>query len=180
MTGQREPYDIELLVSAQDGDVAAFTQLYRRHARAVLRYAWAGLGTRTEAEDALQETFATAWARRRNATIIDESLLPWLLATCRNHVRNQIRRRRRHHAEELGDTVVVQYDHDALLDLRHELRLLSDLDRRLCELCLVQGLSYREAALVLDTTETAVGKRLQRTRARLRLALDTDGQELPR
>ncbi|WIB65722.1 sigma-70 family RNA polymerase sigma factor [Curtobacterium sp. MCBD17_040] len=173
-------YDIELLLEAQHGDVAAFTTLYRRHARAVLRYAWAGLGDRSQAEDVLQETFTVMWRKRRQAAIVDESLLPWLLVVCRNHVRNQLRRRRRQTAHELDDQSATHHqnalhsDAEELVAMRVELGRLSDLDRRLCELCLGEGYTYREAAALLDTTETAVGKRLQRARARLRSALSGD------
>jgi RNA polymerase sigma-70 factor (ECF subfamily) len=173
---EQRVWDIDLLLSAQRGDMTAFSTLYRRHARAVLRYAWAALGDRTQAEDALQDTFTVAWAKRRGVTIVDESVLPWLLAVCRNHVRNQLRRRRRHAAAELTESM-ADPDHgmDELVAMRVELERLSPLDRRVCELCLGEGYSYREAAALLDTTETAVGKRLQRARVRLRTALTGDG-----
>lgn len=168
-------WDIDLLLRARRGDVTAFGALYRRHARAVLRYAWAALGDRGQAEDALQDTFTVAWAKRRGVTIVDESVLPWLLATCRNHVRNQLRRRRRHDAAELPEAVADrEHRTEELVAMRVELERLSPLDRRVCELCLGEGYSYREAAALLDTTETAVGKRLQRARTRLRTALTAD------
>lgn len=175
MSEQAEPFDVDLLLAAQGGDVPAFSELYRRHGRAVLRYAWASLGNRHEAEDIMQDTFAVAWAKRRKASIVDESLLPWLLTICRNHTNNQLRKNRRQRSVEIPDTVAAPAHRlDDIAWMRIEFDKLSPLDQKLCQLCLVQGMSYREAAALLDTTETAVGKRLQRARTRLRTALGTD------
>jgi hypothetical protein len=35
-----------------------------------------------------QETFVTLWMKRKKVTIVDESLLPWLLSVCKNQWRN--------------------------------------------------------------------------------------------
>lgn len=170
-----DAFDIDLLVAAQHGDLDAFTSLYRRHGGDVLRYCWSKTGQQQAAEDLAQETFAVAWAKRARATIVDESLLPWLLAISRNHCNNYLRRQVRRHALPLREEepAPATADEDAAW-LRKELGKLSPLDRQLCRLCLVEGLSYREAADALDTTAAAVGKRIQRARARLRAAM---GQE---
>lgn len=51
-----------------------------------------------------------------------------------------------------------------------EIEALSETDRRICELCLVQGWPYREAAAELGHFVSALAKRLQRARARIREA----------
>lgn len=167
-----DEFDIDLLFAAQRGDVSAFTQVYRRHSRAVLRYAWGKLRDEHHAEEATQDTFTVAWSKIGKAAIVDESLLPWLLVICRNHVHNQLRRIQRQRARESTEDVSVssQLGED-LAWMRLELSRLSALDQKLCQLCLVEGLTYKEAAVLLDTSETAVGKRLQRARARLRASL---------
>jgi RNA polymerase sigma-70 factor (ECF subfamily) len=140
----------------------------------VLRYAWSQLGDRSLSEDVLQETFATAWAKRRSASIVDLSLLPWLLSICRNHARNQIRRNERTRAvplDESTDVPAAPPAHLAWID--EALATLSPSDRRICELCLLEGYSYRQAADLVESTPAAVGKRLQRSRARLRQYLET-------
>jgi RNA polymerase sigma factor (sigma-70 family) len=45
---------------------------------------------------------------------------------------------------------------------------LPDGERAVTELVLLQGLSYREAGEALGLSDAAVGKRLQRARARLK------------
>jgi RNA polymerase sigma-70 factor (ECF subfamily) len=159
--------DIDLWMLCRAGDAAAFTALYRRHASAVLRYAWSILRDQVAAEEAVQDTFLTAWEKRRSSRIVDESLLPWLLVVCRNHSRNILRRARKHRTLPLADDGVMQPETETLTWIQVELEGLSPADRQLCQLCLIHGYTYREAARELEITEAAVGKRLQRLRARL-------------
>jgi RNA polymerase sigma factor (sigma-70 family) len=164
-------YDVDLLLAARTGDVSAFAELYRRHSRAVLRYAWGRLGRQDSAEEVMQDTFVVAWAKRATAPIVDLSLLPYLLSVCRNHVANELRRQQRSRAVPFTDTIAAPQHDDTLAWMQIELEQLSPIDRQLCELCLGQGVSYRDAARIVDSTETAVGKRIQRARLHLRTGL---------
>lgn len=91
-------FDVDLLIAFRRGDQVAFTDFYRRYAVTALRYAWSVLGDRILAEEAVQETFMTAWEKRRACRIVDESLLPWLLTICLNKCRNIQRASRKHHS----------------------------------------------------------------------------------
>jgi RNA polymerase sigma factor (sigma-70 family) len=163
-----EPLDLELWVEYCQGDRSAFTALYRRHAAAVIRYAWSIVHDRVAAEEVLQDTFLTAWDKRRASHIVDESFLPWLLVVCRNHARNAVRKAAKHGAVSIERvTVRVSDPPDELAWIAVEIDRLSASDQLLCRLCLMEGYSYAEAARILDTTQAAVGKRLQRVRARL-------------
>ncbi|MFC5502213.1 RNA polymerase sigma factor [Lysinimonas soli] len=170
--------DIDFLLACRDGDVDAFAELYARHAPTVLRFAWSRLGDRSLAEEVLQETFTTAWAKRRRASIVDLSLLPWLLAICYNHIRNQVRRRERTRTVPLDEvTVGAAPSSSDLAWIEETLGELSETDRRIVELCLIDGFSYREVADRVDSTPAAVGKRLQRARLRLRASLNAGDSE---
>lgn len=179
MGAQAEGTDADLLAHAQQGGVEAFARLYERHAGAVLRYCWARTGTREAGEDLTQDAFVVAWSKRRSATIVDDSLLPWLLTISRNLIANHLRRAARRQHEELRDTdgAAASEDLDLALWIQTELARLSPIDQELCRLCLVDGLSYRDAAAALGTSEAAVGKRLQRLRARLRATFATDSSD---
>jgi RNA polymerase sigma factor (sigma-70 family) len=169
-----DTFDIVLLHSA-DSDTA-FALLYRRHARAVLRYAWHLARTESEALDLVQETFATLWDKRTSARIVDESVLPWLLTVCRNHGLHLERSRRRHATVPLDVLNERAADNTEVGDwMTDVLSGLTKVDRMLCELCLVDNFTYREAARLLELTETAVGKRLERARTKLRkLVVEND------
>lgn len=172
--------DNELVRACKSGDVAAFAVLYRRYAPTVMRYSWSRLNDRAQAEDVVQETFTTAWAKLRTANLIDESLLPWVLAIAGNHTRNQLRRNIKHRAVGLSDAESSAADPSTLVPtsdliaIESALSSLSPTDRLVCELCLIDGFSYAEAAQMVGTTASAVRNRLHRSRARLRDLLADD------
>lgn len=155
-------------------DARSFETFYDRYAPAVARFAWSVSPTPEAAQEVLQETFLTAWSKRRSVRLVDGSALPWLLTTCRNHARNHARRERRwRDLLELREESLAAdpVDGDAASDLRWALEAVAGLpdgERAVTELCLLRGLTYREAADRLDLSEAAVGKRLQRARTRLR------------
>jgi RNA polymerase sigma-70 factor (ECF subfamily) len=174
-----ETADIDFLLACREGDVNAFAALYAKHAPAVLRYAWSRIGDRSLAEEILQDTFTTAWAKRRSASIVDLSLLPWLLAICHNYVRNQVRRSERTRTIPLESRTSDPATSDSSLALiKDAMDALSQTDRRIVELCLIEGFSYRNVAEQIDSTPAAVGKRLQRARSRLQAALSTSESEM--
>jgi RNA polymerase sigma-70 factor (ECF subfamily) len=101
------------------------------------------------------------------------------MVVCRNHINNSLRKVRRDSARQLDEAALVAVAPvNQLAWIEAEIRALSPADQAVCRLCLVEGVSYREAALLLGTTETAVGKRLQRARIRLRRALSDESWEV--
>jgi RNA polymerase sigma factor (sigma-70 family) len=165
-------------MSAFPEDTRAFDVFYDRYAPAVARFAWSVSPTADVAQDILQETFLTAWDKRRAIRLVEGSALPWLLTTCRNHARNHARRERRwSELLQLREESLVAdpVDGDAAADLRWALEAVAGLpdgERAVTELVLLRGLSYREAGEALGLSDAAVGKRLQRARTRLREGTD--------
>jgi RNA polymerase sigma factor (sigma-70 family) len=163
--------DRQLLTSLRSGSSTDFHELYLRHASAVLRYAWRLADDSSDAEDLVQEVFATAWAKRRTITIAGDSLLPWLLVTCRNHGANLVRKKSRTRTVPIADdetTSATSNDGNDLRWIRHEIDSLSPTDQRICQLCLLEGVPYREAAEQLGFTANGVAKRVERIRKHLR------------
>ncbi|MFT4187704.1 MAG: sigma-70 family RNA polymerase sigma factor [Aeromicrobium sp.] len=172
--------DTTLITRARAGDRAAFGSLYDRHVRPVYWQAYGVLGDPAAAEDVAQETFVTAW-RKLGSVPTEGSLLPWLLVTARYtalNARRAARRRERHGAGEIpedlpADTDVEQTaaDEDVRAEIDRAVAALPEVDRRLYELCLEDGLTYAEAAEQLGLTHSSVRNRLSRLRARLRADL---------
>src|ERR1700733_5133536 len=82
---------------AADADPGAFGELFERHARAVFAFCARRTGDLALAEDLTSVVFLEAW-RRRSVHLGGTSMLPWLLGTANNVVRNQRRSLRRHRA----------------------------------------------------------------------------------
>lgn len=169
--------DGELLALTAVGDHVAFADLYDRHAEAVARYLWAWFEDAGAVQDVVQETFVTAWQKASVVRVLDASALPWLLATSKNHARNRIRKvskRRETDLEGWSSRLIDESssaDRDRLRWVMDEIAALSDIDRRICEMCLVDGRTYKDAAAELGHPVTAVAKRLQRAKARIRKAV---------
>ena len=163
--------DAELLALSAGGSDAAFADLFDRHYVPVFRYARRILGDEADAADAAQTTFITAWSKIRSVRLVGDSALPWLLSTCRFVVLNQARTRKRRGEVELTDavaTVTGTLEDPKVAWAIDEIQQLGEIDRQACELTLVAGLSYREAADRLGTTAGAVAKRVERSRSRLK------------
>lgn len=171
--------DGELVRRAAGGDRAAITTLFDRHAATMTRYTWAFLPHRMDVEEVVQDAFVTLWQKAESIDVPGTSVLPWLLVTCRNHARNLLRTQRRHDADALPADLASAASDDGearerLRWVRAEIDALSPLDREVCELCLIEGRSYAEAALTLGLSVGAVTQRLSRSRARIKKAVTND------
>jgi RNA polymerase sigma factor (sigma-70 family) len=156
-------------------EAVAVQALYERHAPRVYRFCLGQLGAREEAEDATQSTFLNAFrALRRGVVPVAES--PWLLSiaqnVCLTRLRSSIRRRRVEaprdlHALQDEISAPVRERVDELLRLEDALSELPPSQRRAILLREWQGLSYREIAAELETTQAAVETLIFRARRTL-------------
>jgi RNA polymerase sigma-70 factor (ECF subfamily) len=90
----REPEDGELIERIGDGDRGAFETLYSRYARPLFGLALRRLGEREQAEDAVQETFASVWRSASSYRPERGPGGPWLFAVARNAIVDRARARR--------------------------------------------------------------------------------------
>jgi len=84
----------DILGAVADGDTAAMADLYQRTSAKLYGICLRVLGSGTEAEEALQETYVTAW---RKASVFDRSkasAITWLAILARNKAIDRLRRRR--------------------------------------------------------------------------------------
>jgi RNA polymerase sigma factor (sigma-70 family) len=145
----------------------------KRHGSSIYRYAWVLADEPNQVDDLLQDIFLVMWKRRRKVALAGDSMLPWLLTTCRYTAYNTNRRDRARRTLPL-EAAESERRHDAssaakdeLVWVGEEIAGLSEVDRRFVELCLIDGRSYAEAATELGISTTAARKRIQRTRSRL-------------
>ncbi|WP_374976422.1 RNA polymerase sigma factor [Microbacterium trichothecenolyticum] len=179
-----EASDSQLLFQMCRGDERAYRALFRRHERSSYRVALALVRSTWDAEEVVGTAFFELWRRRESVRIVEESVLPWLLTTVSYAAKNQIRGRLRYqrllrrvpdagtqhdHADEVARMV------DAITltrDVETALAALNARDAGIVILCIVQELSYADAAVVLGVPEGTVKSRLSRVKARLRVDLN--------
>jgi RNA polymerase sigma factor (sigma-70 family) len=170
--------DVALARRLALGDTAALAAAFDRFAPTLTRYAWALAGSRQDVEELVQDTLLTLWQKADGLELPTGTLLPWLLVVCRNHARNQARRVARTAGDELPEDLAApaaaEEATERLRWVRDEIARLAPLDRRICELCLVEGHSYAEAATMLGLSVGAVTQRVSRSRARLKKAVTHD------
>jgi RNA polymerase sigma factor (sigma-70 family) len=177
--------DERLVASVRRGDAAAFEALYDRHAAELLSFCVYMLGSRHDAEDAVQATFAAAYrtlrADRRAVT-----LRPWLFAIARNNCLSILRRRRPW--VELNGEPALDGDPLRELELREEvrqmiegLRALPESQRASLVLAELHGFSQAEIGSVLGVQPEKVKSFICQARSSLiseRTARETDCREI--
>ena len=116
--------DDRLVAQIRRGQDAAFEVVYDRHHRGLLSFCRHMLGSPEEAEDAVQQTFVSAYG---DITGSDKPirLKPWLYTIARNRCLS-ILRSRREEAAELADIPTTGLS-DAVLEREEVRRLLEDL-----------------------------------------------------
>src|SRR5918995_831862 len=156
---------------AARGDAIAFAAAYERHHQALYRYCRSILRHEEDAQDALQSTFARAFAALQDERR-DFELKPWLFRIAHNEAISILRRRRE--TSELGDLAGDETEMEERVSEREELRILrhdlADLpDRQRSALVLreLNGLSHAEIGTVLDLTPAAVKQAIFEARTAL-------------
>jgi RNA polymerase sigma-70 factor (ECF subfamily) len=158
-------------LQAQHGEGEAFGCIFDRHRDRLYRHVLRLVPVVADADDAVAITFMEAWRRRDQARLVDDSLLPWLLVTATKVAQNLTRGARRYRAL-LGRLPVDTHtrDHADEMDDGSASAALRDLpvsDRQVITLCVIEGLTDREAAVVLDLPVGTVKSRLSRAKRRL-------------
>ena len=117
--------DDRLVEQIRRGSEAAFAVAFERHSPAILGFCRHMLGSLVEAEDAVQQTFASAYHDLVRHPERETMLKPWLFAIARNRCLNMLRARREQptdNVERATETLSEQ------VEQRDELRqLLADL-----------------------------------------------------
>jgi RNA polymerase sigma factor (sigma-70 family) len=162
------------------GEGRAFGELWDRHRDRVFRHARWLLEHHADAEDATAMAFLELWRRRRDARMVDGSLLPWLLVVTTNVVRNASRSRRRYREllARLPEPERVRDVGELIADQAHARARLADFaklspgDQRIIALVTVDDLSLEDAAAALGISYGAAKTRLSRARARMEASHD--------
>jgi RNA polymerase sigma factor (sigma-70 family) len=165
--------------SAPEADAAR--ALYERHAGQLYGFCLHRLGSREEAEDAVQTTFLNAFRGLRRG-VVPEAEAAWLFKIAENVCLTRRRSAwRRGRVESPSDMQVLQDvtparqtdGGDELIPLSDALAAMPDSQRRAILLREWQGLSYKEISDEMDVSQSAVETLIFRARRSLANALET-------
>jgi len=169
------PSDATLLVGVAERDIGAFRTLYERHA------GWLSLRLArrcNDAElvaDAVQDTFVVIWQKPRSFRG-DGDVAAWLWGIAIRRLVSRLRQRS-DVAAAFGSSDTVPAAEDEVLlsveygDMGAALARLSPEMRAVIQAVVLDGLSAREAAQLLNVPVSSVKTRLFRAKAHLRAAL---------
>lgn len=174
--------DDRLVALVRSGNVAAFENLFERYSSRLLAFCRHMLRSQEDAEDVLQEVFASAY----NAMRADDRKIqvrPWLYRISRNRCLNHLRRP----VHEGQDKIDARSDGKGTTDDRVQNRaifrsLVADVgelpesQRSALLLREIDALSYDQIALAMETTVPSVKSLL--VRARVSLAEAAEAREM--
>ena len=172
------------MAASQAGEPGAFDDLVREYRPRVIALALHITGSASDADDVAQEVFLRAF-HHMGQFAGRSQFFTWLYRIALNQALNNRRRghERRYHLDD--DRVQAAVAVDAAGDPRLALELqetyglllqgldaLSEKLRATVVLVALQGLSYQEAAVVLETTEGTIAWRLNEARQQLRTTIE--------
>ena len=157
----------------------ATSGLYERHAAKIQAYCHHQLGSREEAEDAVQTTFMNAF-RALGRGVVPEAESAWLFKIAENVCLSRRRSSwRRGRIESPSDFDVIEEvvpgpnrQRDELIGIEDALAAMPEQQRRAILLREWQGLSYREVAEELEISQSAVETLIFRARRSLAQGLE--------
>lgn len=175
----------ELVARAKAGDAAAFDELVRKYRARVYSLALHLTGQASDADDITQDAFLKAYRKLPEFEGRSE-FFTWIYRITLHRALNAKRDRRRRRTVPFDDPRLVaavavdaEGDPERAVQLRDRYRALleafdqlSPLLQTTVVLTTLQGLSYKEAAVVLDTTEGTIAWRIHEARRKMTAYLD--------
>ena len=164
----------ELETRLVNGDMLAFDELYWKYQKAVYQNVYKLTRDVVIAEDIMQEVFISLWEKRNNIDT-SRSVAGWLFVSSYNRSVNALKKRLKEslmykNFNALGTE--PEYDHETAnlqLDvLEKAIGQLTLQQRRVFELCKLQGRSYEETAAELKISKHTVKEYLSAAIASLK------------
>jgi len=172
--------DTDLADLLRSGDKSAFAEIYNRYKFILHNHAWNKTRDTAEAQDALQEVFATIWSKRETINI-GSNLSGYLYCAIRNHILNVIARKevQSRYISSISDfaskskSVTDHRVRENMLKERieNEIAALPPKMREVFILSRKQHLTHKEIAQIMGTSEQTVKKQMANTLKVLRSKL---------
>jgi len=182
--------DVRLMLALRAGDESAFDALFQRWSRPLLRYLERMLRDPASAEELVQEAFLRLY-RARERYEPDARFSTWLFTIANRLALNELRRPRHrspHEStddDEEGAPLALAADEPGVDEVVHARRVGNSVEQALAALperqraalwlTAVEGFSYAEVALSLETTEKSVKALVHRARAAIADAFPDEG-----
>ncbi|GAA4178851.1 RNA polymerase sigma-70 factor [Sphingobacterium ginsenosidimutans] len=169
MKQYRNLSDPELVNLLKASDHAAYLEIYDRYKTALQQHAWKKLGRAEDVQDLIQDLFTELWVKREVLTLTT-GLANYLFTAIRNRSLNLIYKRRKE-APYLDSLQEFIREGNYLIDLQirekefqeliqKEVESLPPRMKEVFKLCREEGLSHKQIAERLGTSEHTIAKQM--------------------
>jgi len=171
-------FDVAKVDAARRGDKESFAQVYESVAPDLYKFALYTLGNTHDAEDVVSETFMEAY---RGISKLREpaSFRPWILrilsARCKRKIAEYIKGKNEFDLETFS--IVLADEGDLSADISEQITVmqalgrLSDTERMLLMLSVLEGYTAREISQITGSPQGTVSSKLHRSLTKLRKML---------
>jgi len=169
MTTYYKHTDASLTALLKEGDHVAYLEIYDRYKTPLQQHAWKKLGHAEDVQDVIQDLFTELWVKREDL-VFTTGLANYLFTAIRNRSLNLIYKKRKEtpyldsleeFIQEGNYLIDLQIREKEFRDLIH--REVDNLPPRMKEvfkLSREEGLSHKEIALRLGTSEHTIAKQM--------------------
>jgi RNA polymerase sigma-70 factor (ECF subfamily) len=183
----RELADEDLMARVRDGEMAAFEAIYDRHASVAYSLAYRICGTRSGAEEVVQEAFLALWRNGERYDRARGSVRTWVLGIVHNRAVDALRRSVVHERRRAGDDGLAErlvaaertetqvVAHDEAREIRAALDSLPEEQAHVIELAYFGGFTHTEIAELLGAPVGTIKGRMRLGLEKLRGALELSG-----
>ena len=152
----------ELIGQAAEGDIQAFSEIYKTYLDWIYRYVYYRVNDKMTAEDITEEVFLKAWKAIKTCIGREKTFSSWLYRIAHNHLINTLRNNNRvtslmsQPAVEFIDT---KQEIDTTIDHKELLKVISGLpenQRQVIILKLIEGFDNQEISRIIGKKEGAI------------------------
>jgi RNA polymerase sigma-70 factor (ECF subfamily) len=172
--------DLQLVQKAKEGDADSFSALYEQLAPSLYRTALYTLGNSHDAQEVVAETFLEAFhgiKKLRENAAFGAWMFRILSVRCKRKMRDYVRGRNESDIDEfldLDDGSDMGQEVSLRADLLHALDTLSDSERQIVVLAVIEGYTTKETAQILRLPHGTVSSKLFRTLKKMRTMLEKE------
>lgn len=172
------------LQAIADGDLMAFAALYQRTSSKLFGLCMQMLRDRGDAEDALQEVYASVWRRAGTFDAAHAAAMTWLITLARNKCIDRLRRRRDDRLDDATAAGLIDpcpeppaqtEASEERLRLEHCLDTLADQQRAAVRAAFFSGATYNQLADRVGVPLATMKSWIRRSLIRLRACLEQSG-----